>query len=228
MYRSARAGLVLAIAMLCVQAVAAQPPEGGPKGRRGGGGMMGMGPLGMLNNPQIQKELKLTDDQIKKVADLGKEMRDKHSGEVAKLQELDRSERQPKFEEFRKKVDEESKKLLAGVLKPEQEKRLRQIQMQREGAQAFANSEVESMLKLTVEQKDKIKTINDDARKEIEEAFQGGRGPEAFQKMQTIRKESLENATAVLTDDQKKTWKEMTGEPFHFEMRQRRGGGGDR
>jgi hypothetical protein len=230
MYRFARTGLVLAIAFMCVQALAAQPPEGGPKGRRGGfgGGMMGMGPLAMLNNPQVQKELKLTNDQVKKVTDLGKEMREKHQGDFAKLQDLDRSERRAKMEEMMKTMGEESKKSLTGVLKPEQEKRLHQIQRQMEGARAFSNPDVESELKLTAEQKEKIKTINDDVRKEMEELFQPG-GPRGnFQKMQTIRKESMENATAVLTEDQKKTWKEMTGEPFHFEMRQRRGDGENR
>ena len=229
MYRFARTALVLGVAILCVQALVAQPPEGGPKGRRGGfgGGMMRMGPLGLASRPQVQKELKLTEDQIKKVNELEKEMRQKYSDDVAKLQDLDRSEREPKFEELRKKIGDETRKPLAGILKPEQEKRLHQIQRQAEGTQAFMSADVESELKLTPEQKEKIKTINDDTRKEMMELFQGG-GRVNFQKMQTIRKESVENATAVLTDEQKKTWKEMTGEPFHFEMGQRRGGGDNR
>jgi Spy/CpxP family protein refolding chaperone len=226
MYRFARTGVVLAIALFCVQLLPAQPPEGGPRGRWGG--MMGMGPLAMLNSEQVQKELKLTDDQIKKVTDLGKQMREKHQADFAKLRDLDDSERRAKMDELMKTVGEESKKSLAGVLKPEQEKRLHQLQMQREGAQAFLNPEVQSELKLTGEQKDKIKTITDDENKEMTELFQGGGFRENRQKIQTIRKESLENVTAVLTDSQKKTWKEMTGEPFHFEMGQRRGGGDNR
>ena len=40
--------------------------------------------------------------------------------------------------------------------------------------------------------------------------------------------ESMENSMAVLTDEQKTKWKEMTGAPFEvkFEQRQRRGGAG--
>ena len=44
-----------------------------------------------------------------------------------------------------------------------------------------------------------------------------------MQKMETLRKETMEKATAVLTADQAKTWKEMTGAPFEvkFEMASR-------
>jgi hypothetical protein len=229
MYRLARTGVVLAMAILCMPAMAAQTPEGGVKGRRGGfGGGMMMGPLTMLNDPQVQKELRLSDDQIKKVAELEKDMLKKHSDDLAKLRELDRSERRAKAEELMEKVSVESKQSLAGVLKPEQDKRLHQLQRQVAGVRAFLHSDVENELKLTAEQKEKIKTISDDAFKEMQELFQGGGRRGSFQKIQTIRKESVENAIAVLTDEQKKTWKEMTGEPFHFEMRQRRGGGDNR
>ena len=63
----------------------------------------------------------------------------------------------------------------------------------------------------------------EDAAKEMRAAFGGGGGagaanPQAFQaareKMTTVRKESMERVQAVLNDDQKATWKGMTGEKF--------------
>ena len=36
--------------------------------------------------------------------------------------------------------------------------------------------------------------------------------------MAAMRKEAMEKITAVLTDDQKKTWKEQTGEPYEFKF----------
>ena len=43
-----------------------------------------------------------------------------------------------------------------------------------------------------------------------------------MQKQQALRKETLTKVMALMTDDQKKTWKEMTGEPFTMPPQQRR------
>ena len=44
----------------------------------------------------------------------------------------------------------------------------------------------------------------------------GGFSPENMAKMQTLRKDALANAMKVLTDDQKKQIKELTGEPLEL------------
>ncbi len=36
--------------------------------------------------------------------------------------------------------------------------------------------------------------------------------------MTTIRKESMDKALAVLSSDQKETWKDLTGEPFEVQF----------
>ena len=52
--------------------------------------------------------------------------------------------------------------------------------------------------------------------------------PSAFQermkKMAAMRKETLDKVQAVLTADQKKSWKDMTGDPFEVQFQRRRGG----
>jgi len=35
-------------------------------------------------------------------------------------------------------------------------------------------------------------------------------------KMAALNKETMEKVSGVLTDDQKKAWKDLTGEPFEF------------
>ena len=47
-----------------------------------------------------------------------------------------------------------------------------------------------------------------------------------MKKLQALHKETLDRASAVLTDKQKEQWKEMTGEPFQIRWEGRRGGGG--
>lgn len=62
----------------------AQPPEGGAgRGGRGAGrgGMMGGGmgsPAMLVGNKDVQKELSLTDDQVKKAEEAAQKVREKH------------------------------------------------------------------------------------------------------------------------------------------------------
>ena len=87
------------------------------------------------------------------------------------------------------------------------------------------DEEVQKELKLTDEQKTKLKDLAEAQTKAQAELFQGGRpaagaGQELAQKRQAMTKEYGEKAQAILTEDQKKAWKDLTGAPF--ELRQRR------
>jgi Spy/CpxP family protein refolding chaperone len=205
---------------------------------RGGRGGFG-GPDTLALNPSVQKELNLSEDQIQKIKDATQSVRDKHRDESEGLRNLQGDERREKGQELRKKMSDETNQALTGILKPEQSKRLKEITLQQRGAQAFNDPETQKALNLTEDQKDKIKTINEDAAKDMRELFpQGGRrgagggggggDPAAFKERMTkvaaLRKENMEKATSVLTEDQKKTWKEMTGQPFEVKFEAPQGG----
>jgi len=83
------------------------------------------------------------------------------------------------------------------------------------------NPEIQDKLKLTNEQKEKVKTINQEAGEKMRDLFQGGFNEEARTKMTQLLKETMDKITGVMTDDQKKTWKEMTGEPFEVQFQPR-------
>src|SRR5205823_276295 len=99
------------------------------------------------------------------------------------------------------------------VLKPDQMKRFHELQYQQQGVLAAANNkELAGKLKLTDEQVSKVQKINEEYMADMRELRQGGGGPpdqETLKKMQAARKEAMTKATAVLTDEQKKTWEEM-------------------
>lgn len=243
MVKASRWLAALTIAALVTGTALAQPPEGGG-GRRGGRGPGGPGggmmrPGGLLLSEDVQKELGLTDDQVKKVKEAVQKVRDKHQEEFSSLQGMDEETRTKRME-LARTANKEIMESLGDVLKPEQAKRLKQIMLQARlqmpGGMVFNDPEVQSELKLTDDQKEKIKTISEDAQKEMREAFTGGGRDEMRKKMASLRKETMDKIKAVLTDDQKKTWEEMTGKPFEFRLggpgRGRRGngggGGGDR
>lgn len=208
--------------------------KGKGKGFPGGGfGGFGLGGPGMLNtmvlsNKALQEELKVTAEQkekFKPVADkqaaMQKKMTDSFkdaAGDPEKMREIG-----TKMQDEFKGVAEETKKVVEGSLTSEQKTRLRQIEVQQAGVNAFANPEMSKDLMLTDAQKTKIKGVTDEFRKDSgearREAFGGGmfdaeKMAEVNRKIDKLQKAALTEIEGVLTDEQKKTWKTMVGEPF--------------
>lgn len=211
----------IAVLALAVVAVLASPAVAQDKPRRPGQGFgFGGGPGGqalLLRQESVQKELNLTEDQIKKVADL-------KTPNFRDFQGLDR-------EEIRKRMDEANKaneKLVAEILKPEQTKRLKQIGWQRAGANAINDPEVATALAFTDEQKQKVEAIQKDGQRAMREIFgQGGGKPdeEARKKMEDFRKGQNEKLMNVLTAEQKTKFKDLLGPEFKGEIRFGKPGG---
>jgi hypothetical protein len=109
---------------------------------------------------------------------------------------------------------------VSDVLKPDQIKRLKQIELQQAGP---ADPDAQKELKLSDDQKAKIKEIADKSREEGREIFSTAKGnfQEALEKMTKLRKQTQEKELAVLSDAQKKQWKDMTGEPFEVKFEPR-------
>jgi hypothetical protein len=209
-------GLVVALAAPAL----AQQRQRGQRGQFAGRGQGGVAML--IDNESVQKELNLDKDQVDKAKEAVQKVRDAHKDELAKLQDLGQDERRQKGQELSRTISEESLKALGDVLKPEQVTRLKQIELQQAGDRAFTRTDVQTALKLTDDQKDQIKTITDDAAKQRSEIFQAGNAQGSRDKLTSLRKETSDKIQAVLTDDQKKTWKDLTGEPFQIVRGQRR------
>ncbi len=121
------------------------------------------------------------------------------------------------------KVPEAIDKALAEVLNPKQSARLRQISLQLRGPRAFTDAKVQKDLKMTEEQVTSVKSILDDSTKEAaeirKEAQAQGDFQGSFQKIATLNKETAEKVQGILTADQRKQWKQMTGEEFKLEQK---------
>ncbi len=230
--------LRLAVALGLVALLAA-PALAQQRGGRGGFGQtMSLGRL--AQNKSVQEELKVNEDQSKKMSEAMTKLREDLKDDYAKLgggrgrrggggggADVSQEERVA----ARKKVNEAEEKALKGVLDDRQIKRLEQIHVQQEGLAAFTQDEdVQKALKLSDDQKDKIKTINEEMRKQMQELRGGGGGgggrgfnPEMMQKIRGLQKEATQNAVKVLNDNQKKTYEELTGKPFEIKFEQ--GGG---
>lgn len=210
------------------------------QGGFGGGMFGGGGPLALLRSQSVRTDLNVSDEQAGKLKDWAKDyagtMREKMQ---EKLKDIPRDQFREKIGEVMAEINKETYKEIGTILKPEQVKRLKQIETQAAGARAFTMPDVQSALKLTADQKDKIKDVEQSAGKEQRDLREeyglgfGGRGgkgggkgkgkgtrpdPEKMKEFQkkseAINKDTTSKVMATLTDEQKKEWQTLTGKPF--------------
>ena len=220
---------VLGLAALSAVPALAQPQPGGP-GLPPGAAVPVADPgldlviaAGLVADKSLQEDLKLTADQVKDIAAAVRKIREKYQPKLNTLDPKERSDLLAKF-------DDETRKAAAKVLKPEQAKRLKQIERQTVagGVYAFLDEEVAKELKLTDDQKGKIKGILTELQKGIPELAKENLGEKIeygglanLRKMvahlkaaEKRTKAAMADINEVLTANQRKAWKELIGEPF--------------
>jgi serine/threonine protein kinase len=176
----------------------------------------------LLGEPAVLDDLGLGGEQRQQIADLKQRM-DREMREA--FQEffrlgLPEEERHQRFLALIRGNDAELKKMLA----PEKLRRLRQIDVQLKGRKAFDDSKVTVALKLTTAQKDRIKEIQheaEDAEKRLHDWPKDR--PRPADSPEQISAGAVEKIKALLTEEQARRWKEMTGEPFKGKLLPRAG-----
>lgn len=219
--------LVLGVAFVCAAKVqAAEESRGGPRRGFSRGSL-----LGLLRLDQVQKEMKLNEEQTTKVKalveKLGAEMREQYT---ALRQIEDRQQRLTKMTELRDQYDQKVREQLRDVVPREQMMRLYQIRMQvRPVVDSLSNRYVARRLELTEEQQKKVAEISKETQAKQSELFGAMRNAsdeqrtEALQKLRQVRSDADEKALAVLTAEQREAFEKMKGEKIELEMDRGRG-----
>jgi Spy/CpxP family protein refolding chaperone len=185
--------------------------QGGP-GRGGfqfgGGGGFG-GALAILQRPDVQEELELLDDQKKQLTDLREKSTEKMRELFGNLRgggggEGDRDALRETF----RKAAEETQADVDKILLPHQSKRLKQLEAQLRmrggGVMGALGGDVADKLGISEEQRDKLRDKARDLDAELRK------------KTAEIRKQLQDQLLASLTEDQRKQFNELVGEPFEF------------
>jgi Spy/CpxP family protein refolding chaperone len=213
MKTSGKLALALGAIALIVGPARAQGPGVLP-GPFGGGGWI------LVSNKGVQEELKVSEVQARKLEDFARDAREKGMKKMQEIRDLPAEQRRAQTQELLKASNEDLRKGLADILKPEQIKRFDQIATRASGPDAFAIVRVQEALKLTDDQKAKLTAIQADLRKAMfaaQGAFAADRQA-GFKKIAELRKGAVEKSVALLTDDQKATWKDLTGEPYEVKF----------
>jgi len=169
-----------------------------------------LGPV--LSHPDVQKELKLNDEQISKLKDVLNKVMEKYRDDFTKLPRMSLEEQQKTM----KALMEDSHKAIAGVLDAKQWKRLKQIEWQMAGVNALQDPELQKELKLSEEQKKKLDDIFNDTSKKLQQMLQNRETSQ--EKYQAVFKDLEEKANGVLNEQQQKNLKELKGPLFHFSL----------
>ena len=180
--------------------------------------------MSLLGIEKVQKELGLSEDQIKNIQTM-QDAAGANRGQRERGQQLSAEERQKRNEETRKRSTEQQEKL-AKILSEDQANRLNQIYVQVAGMGALRDPTVAEKLGLSEAQSTKIQEASDNMRTKMRELFQTGDREQARAKMSELRKQADDDTLAVLTDDQKKMFAEMKGKPFELSPGALRGGRG--
>jgi Spy/CpxP family protein refolding chaperone len=222
------AGLFVVIAVVVVEA---QPP---------GGGFNFAPPslfVTVMSNKALQEEIKITDEQKEKLKGLSEKLTaaSKKRGESFKEKFADAQGDKDKLKEIftamtkdGQKDQEETIKEVEKLLTSEQVKRLKQIDRQRGGVGGFLKEDVAKDLDLTDSQKGKIKSVVEEYRNDVKEiqkssggtfkdgkfSFDKEKFEESQNKQKKLTKAAMGDIEDILTDDQRKKWKDLIGEPF--------------
>jgi hypothetical protein len=191
----------------------------------GGFGGFGGGLTGLLTNKGVQEELKISDEQKSKLKSAVEDIGGKYKDDLAAAR---KDKDREKSEKLLKAMGADVAKAAEGTLKPEQMKRLRQIEiwaaLQNGNLQMLTQERVNDKIKLTEKQKDAIKEASDKLGAERREIFQnaGGNFEEARKKVEEKTKAAVDKFMDTLSADQKSALKELAGEKFEVKFERRR------
>lgn len=203
----------------------AQTSSGSRRGFSGRGSL-----LGLLRIEQVQKELKLGEQDIAKITEIGSKIREEAREQYTALREIeDAQQRRAKYTELADQSDRKAREQLRDVLSREQMMRLYQIRMQvRSAVDSLANRYVARRLELTEDQQKKLAEVSkaaQDSRSGLFASFRDAseqQRREAYEKYRKIRSEADEKALGVLTAEQKKAFEEMKGKKIELPSRRGR------
>ncbi|MGH7169903.1 MAG: hypothetical protein ACRELG_06475, partial [Gemmataceae bacterium] len=113
-------------------------------------------------------------------------------------------------------IARENDKTLGEILDKRQRERLRQIALQSQGLMAFHEPRVLDALRLSAEQRHKIRAIEGSlfARMRPPGPPHQGKPSGPPKHMQDVQRDALNRVQALFTSEQARQWHELTGEPF--------------
>lgn len=204
---------LIAAVVVAAGAALGQGPGPGPGGPPFGIRGVMPGGVGILGMPEVQHELALTPEQEKSIGELLEQVRTAQARMNPRgTEKLPPREAEQRLAEAQKRGQDRVRELeeeIATVLDERQRERLAQLRLQHQGVGAMLRPEVRERLALTEEQAGKLRDL----------------GPVGPMRPPEERKRAMEDAAALLTEEQRAEWARMVGAEFEFPSPRPPGGG---
>jgi hypothetical protein len=169
---------------------------------------------------KIQEELKLTTEQKEKLEQRLRQLLPEAMQFFQTIEGVKLEERKRELGAYRRKAHENLAAALDEILNKGQRTRLRQLELQRDGL--FEGGETWKDLQLTDEQRMQFAAVTQQIQKKIEplleEARRGGNPGVIRPKVLKMREELEGKLEALLTDAQRRQWKDMLGKPIESKL----------
>ncbi len=202
----------------------------------------GSNPIQLLQNAQVKSELKLTDDQVAKLKEIesgllasvttsGKTIKEKYKTIEALPKDKQDSEKKKLADDIEKglaTLAKDSQAKVSKVLTPEQDKRAKEILLQKFDFGIITKDDFATELKLTAAQKKQLNDIVGQMRTKTIGAWEIPDRDDAAKRdktltenrkrMEAVMKESNQQAKAVLTPEQLKTLETLKGKAVSFSL----------
>jgi hypothetical protein len=212
---------VLGFALACGSgALVWAQPGAAPQGSRGGQTQLVPQPPGSLGvvpwfqNPNVIRELRITDPQMRRLADVYGQLFGPYQTELGNLQGLDPAQRVARINELNMAFDNSMNKSAADILNERQIQRFNQLYTQQQGFEAFTNPELRRRLSLADTQLEQLRKANQDFDQQLRDLSKASQGdPRTWQTLYRMRSDRIND---LLTDQQRQMWRQMTGDTFTF------------
>jgi hypothetical protein len=161
-------------------------------------------PLVLVENQDVQTDLKLSEEQAKKIVELSRSYAESLRG--VGFQDVEK----------RKKANDAAVKGLSDVLAAEQTKRLRQLEVQQRGANLFLDQQVVKELAITPPQRNAIIKALQAVGPKQAAMFQAAKGnqKEIQKKLADLQREIVPSLVKNLSKEQQAKWQQIAGPTF--------------
>jgi hypothetical protein len=170
----------------------------------------------LLKEPAVLEDLETSSQQRERLAELSRQMDERGMQTFQGFNRLSSEDRHQRVLEMARANESD----IAAILDPEQLSRLRQIALQCRGPMAFRDADIAATLKLTAKQREDIRAIEVDMFFGKLDCSHHGRPPaQPGQSFEQTQKSAVNKILTLLTGEQAKRWKAMTGKPYTGPMR---------
>lgn len=165
----------------------------------------------------IQRELNLNPNQINQLNQMNQQIQTRFQNDFANLPTTE-PQRTQALQSLNQRVNTDLQKSVGTILDPQQRGRLRQVLLQQQGLNAFADPTIARQLNLTSQQSRQLRKLGADVQQQLNVLFGNAQSDPngTAQKFQAINQETRNRIDSILNADQRKMWNDLVGSPFDF------------